>query len=47
MADIAHMHIYTIELQGGAIEQPGGILFGLGDDAADAFKVTLKQAATT
>ena len=43
MADIAHMHIYSIELNDGAIERPGGVLFGLGDDAADAFKLTLKR----
>lgn len=43
MADIAHMHIYSIELNDGVIERPGGVLFGLGDDAADAFKLTLKR----
>lgn len=43
MADIAHMHFYSVNLFDGAIEQPGAVLLGLGDDAADAFRVTLKR----
>lgn len=46
MADITHQHTYNVDVDTGSIKQPGGVLIGMGDDAADVFTVALSKSGT-
>ena len=46
MADISHVHNYKIDVNEGLTQRAGCVLLGLGDKAADVFKVTLVKGGT-
>ena len=46
MADIQHIHSFKADVLDGLIHWPGGIVIGLGDAAADVFRVTLTKGST-
>ena len=46
MADIQHVHIFKADVNDGLIHWPGGIIIGLGDSAADVFRLTLTKGGT-
>ena len=46
MADIQHVHTFKADVLEGLIHWPGGIVIGLGDAAADVFRVTLTKGST-
>lgn len=46
MADISHVHTYKIDVNEGLQQNAGCVLIGLGDKAADVFKITLVKGGT-
>lgn len=46
MADIQHIHSFKADVLEGLLHWPGGIVIGLGDAAADVFRLTLTKGGT-